>query len=381
MTRRSLLQDGSLLGTLLPSAETPLKVPARFITPANTGKFRTALAAVRAGTADARVLCIGDSTTYGSGSQFGPPTSWPARLATLLDAGLFPSARGLFLPPSALVGGSGTDANWTAAAGWSLNAQGFAGQAAFYSSTVSPGVLKFQPGFRADTADVWYLQQNNSSFSGIFTISVDGVGTAATVDTLGATAKMVKVAVPLGSPAAGHYLNFVHTGGNGVWNFGVEFYDSTRKTVRWGNAGLPSTLTSHWAADGATYQSLPNIRAYAPDLALISLGINDAYGSISKASYKTNLTAIVQAAKASGDVVLVSVPPSTDASPMALEAQYRDAAREVAQLTGSVFVDIFGRWGSWAAANAKGYMYDGRHPSDTGYQDIAQAVFDTLAFV
>lgn len=114
------------------------------------------------------------------------------------------------------------------------------------------------------------------------------------------------------------------------------------------------------------------------------LGINDSKGPRTVAQFNADLTTIVNAAKTSGDVVLLSVVPSkatgTVRSPdYAVEAQYRDAAKQLASSLSCGYVEIYNRFESFTVSDAAGYYNtDGIHPTTFGYADVAGAVLGAL---
>ena len=156
----------------------------------------------------------------------------------------------------------------------------------------------------------------------------------------------------------------------------VEARNSTVKAIRVANAGVSSSATSGWVGAGA-FDSLATIRAYAPDLTIINLGINDARLPLAAATYRSRLETIVAAADDSGDIVVQSVVPSgTSTNPdPAYEALYRDETLDLfLDSAGAIsYIDIMARYGSYAIANPLGWYYDTIHPATAGYADTAGA--------
>src|SRR5688572_24108739 len=83
-------------------------IGAQRLDPALLKKFRKAVARTRNGDADTKVLCVGDSTTIGTGVTNQATAewvrSWPTRLVERLNAGWCPAAVGLGVPISSLSG-------------------------------------------------------------------------------------------------------------------------------------------------------------------------------------------------------------------------------------------------------------------------------------
>ena len=365
--------------TFYPLAGSLKSVPVSGITAANTDKWRPKLAAVRAGTARAKVLCIGDSTSYGSGSTNGQINSWVSLVRQALDTNYAPATNGLVIPK--YQNGAGQSSSYLiAGSGWLTALQGWAGRSSYSSGAATSGSLNYAPGFRCDRVDIYYINHSNPSFNAVVNVNLNG-SSIGTFDTaVGSGSNFAKVTMSFtatDNPTIG--LTRLGTGGS-TWIVGMEAYLSTSPAIGVGNAGIEGTATLQWQDDASTTSSLKALRLYAPDLSVIMLGVNDSTGT-SKVDYKSRLTNIVKAAKESGDVMLMSPVPTNDATRAANEALYRDAAQEIATRYGCIFLDLFARWGTWAAANAKGYMFDDTHPNDAGYQDIKTAVYTALTNV
>jgi lysophospholipase L1-like esterase len=344
------------------------------IGPTSTRKIRKALAKVRTNSGTAKILCLGDSTTWGSTSSGSPipsTTGYPARLRDMLNTYYAPARTGLAIPTSFLSSTS-IDTRWGLGAGWIKSATGFANNAGYKGSATS-APLTFTTTTNADAFDVYYSRNTGLGSIGL---SVDG-GAVTTVSTAGSAS--VQVARVTATAGVGHVLSIAQTGGD-VFIFGVEPILTTESSIRVGNAGIPSSTTTQWKSDTNPTNSLSVVRAYAPDLTLLMLGINDAGAAVTAATWLTNVTLIAAAAAASGDVILMSVVPSNPASANdpVLEAQYADQGRALAASAGYGFIDVFERFGSYAISNAAGWMNDGAHPTDQGYSDMASAVFATL---
>jgi lysophospholipase L1-like esterase len=159
---------------------------------------------------------------------------------------------------------------------------------------------------------------------------------------------------------------------------GVEAYHSTQRRIRVGNAGVGGSSSIGWANTSNAWKSVNCIAAYAPDLTIIDLGLNDMPApNVAPATFKANMITIINACRLSGDVILMVPPPpqiggasNLTAGYAALIPTYPELA--TAQQTG--LVDIASRWGSYDALNPLGYYSDTLHPSRIGYGDMAQAV-------
>lgn len=350
------------------------------ITPETTRTLRKQLAQVRAGVGSARMLFIGDSTTWGVGSTGGTNigyrasrTSIPARFTELVNSYYAPARLTMAVPPSKNDGAT-SDIRWNAGAGWVLAYAGFGQMSAYQAPAGVTTPLTYTPDGTAniDTFDIYWVRNTTL---GAFTASVNE-GAPTTVNTAGAGA--VQKTTITATASAENILTIIPSGG--VYIVGVDAYLSTSPVIRVANAGVASARAADWATTSGG-GSLWAIQAYAPDLAIIMLGINDSKGPRTKAQFKADLTAIVQRCKLTGDVILMSVIPSkftgTLGSPdYVFQQQYREATKELAMEMSCGYVDIYGRFESFPIADAAGYMKpDGIHTTDFGQVDVASALF------
>lgn len=342
--------------------------------------FRKALASVRAGVRDAKVLCIGDSTTAGVGADpanvfnHGGPGSYPYQLARLLGA-YVPAASGLGIPPSKISGSP--DVRWTPGSGWATGNFAWGNGSAYVTTQGATAALTFTGGVLADTYDIYYLQN-----AGLGSITVQATGgNATTTNTVGAAA-VKKVTVSAGAASATNVVTITPAGNLApVLIIGVESSLSTTRKVRVGNAGVGSSTSAQWVALPNDFGGIPAIKAYAPDLTIISLGINDTNGGVAPADFGTALRAIIAAAKVSGDVLVLPPLPFTAAGPaasIALEKQYAATAAALGPM-----LDLYSRTGLPGTDTAKdlGMMADSVHPNAVGYADLAQFLATKLAAV
>lgn len=373
MTRLTLtdLIDAAVVPALADKMDvgTLTDIPAYGILPARYLNTRKAFAGALAGTRAGKILCVGDSTTWGrlSGTTGNPSDGYPHWLEKLLGG-----VPGLAIPPANV---PLTDPRWVAGTGWSIAPFGFANGAAYLASAGAVGALTFTPGVLCDTFDVYWL---GGPSNGTVQASVGGA-TATAVVTTNATPGWYKTTVTAPGLAVGHTLTFQTVTTNPVYIAGVSAYDSTTPGLRIGNAGVSGTTSALWA-DATARSSLNGIRAVAPDLTIVMLGINDAGASVSVATWEANITAIVQAAQESGDVLLMSVVPSQSGVKAPIELTYQQALGELADSLDCGWVDIWTLFGgSYATANALGYMADSDHPTPLGYAVIARAVGEALS--
>jgi lysophospholipase L1-like esterase len=338
-----------------------------------------ALGSVLSGVGDRKLGLIGDSTTWGYGgvNGIGPANN----LAKLLTAAGIPAALGLTVPvfPAAA---AFPDTRWSVGTGWSQvieSGWSFGGFNSTYvgASGAGPNTLTFTPsgGYQYDTFDVWYIA---APALGSFTMDVDG-GISMVVITTGSPA--IAKATIKGSASATHVLKIGSVTPGGVLIVGIEPSLSTTPRLRIANMGVGGSTSTTWSmTTPGGYSSIDAIRAYAADVWIINLGVNDASDTVTSALYLADLHTIAQACALSGDVFVASpVPSGTSAT--TLEAAYAAALPAFCASNGYGFIDLFDRWGG-AAAFGKlqplGYYHDTLHPGPSGYPDIALAECSAL---
>ena len=221
-----------------------------------------------------------------------------------------------------------------------------------------------------DSFDVYYL-----SNSGLGTISATATGgTAATANTSTTPGYgIAKITAVAGSAGVGNSVTISGSGG-AVYVLGIEPFLSTTATVRIANVGVAGSTTANWA-DTSPWASVQAVEAYAPDLTIIELSTNDAITAISSSVVQANLAAIIQAAQLSGDVIILTPPPNQAASVLGYQQQYVGVMQSLATLYNAPVVDVFNRW---SQTYQMAIMFDGNHPNNLGYWDMAAAVSELI---
>lgn len=362
-------------------------IPAYNVSRTSLSKWRRALNKVNAGTANARVLAVGDSTLWGLLSGGADGAAPPKVLASTLDRRLAPTQYTFIVPPGVngpttgadLDSRIGTGGSGLLPSGWSYTSWGLGHSGAIQNTGTSTSTaLEFRPGIECDTFEIFFLRNGGL---GSLDLSVDG-GSVTTVSCTGTLGwGKATITAPAGSA---HVLSITKTL-NTVFIFGVNAYLSTRKSIHVMNAGSCGARAfasggsgASWTTTGAGH-SLDGIPFLAPDLTLIQLGINDTVqGSPSSVTdWESATRSLIAAAKTTGDVILASVVPSDPAyqsgAPVALQQAYRDRSLVIAQDTGSAYFDLFGRFESWPAASAQGLIADTLHLSPEGSADVGYA--------
>lgn len=358
-------------------------IPAYGLRPVRLGKFRRALRAAESGSGRCRILLVGDSTTMGVGAP-AKVGSYPWQLTSLLASYLAPTAYTLGIPQQA----GSNDQRWNVGANprWSFLldslAVGFGGLSYYRSSSSSgSGPLTYTPGMMADTFVIFY-----AIFSGgptAIPVSIGGVAQSPINAQSGVSGTIGRAvfnvprssnhAVVFGTPTGGDLKGTI---------FAVESYDSTAPGIEVMNAGVGSATSAGWTATNiaAGQNGAAMIRAIAPDLTLFMLGINDDRSGLGVNYTQTNLATLASSAKASGDAIfMTAVPAHTNQPGAGTQSARAGAVRSLADSEGIPLIDIMARQISYIENSTAGFAADPiGHLNQSGYGDIARAVFDAL---
>lgn len=369
MARRTLLNSRTTRADLLASRRRPSATP-------DLANFRRKLALSRLNQSPCRILCLGDSTTAGvfsdsyttatGSTNQGGPNSYPAQLATRLTGLGIASLYGLAIP-----GHSGNlDSRWSVGS-WVYQALGAGNNSAL--STSGTGSITVTPGVKADTYRVYFAA---NSGTGAMTAQATG-GSLSSSFGSNATAGTYYVTVTASAASAANVLTINWVSGT-VFVTGVEWFDSTNPNrVSVFNGGCGSSKATQWASDLTHYaKAITWTKAIAPDLTILSLGLNDqADGVTTKAQYLAAMANIIATAQISGDVLLMSAIPHPTAT--ALE-DWNESLRIGDGVPLLPYVDLQERYGR--SMQSQGFLTtDGTHPNALGYGDIASAIAGYLA--
>lgn len=352
---------------------------------ATDGAWGAGVAAVRAGTRDAKILVVGDSTAAGIGGStegtFPQIKSWPAWLAALLDDLSLPAANGLAIPKSSS-GAMPSDNRWTAPDGAWIQQNlpvGFGNKSTnWHKSTPGAQRLRFNdPRILADRFDVYYAVNTTTSY-GTFTATATG-GTGVVAVTGSQAARSVKtVTISAAAASTSNFVEILNTGtGGGVYILGIEPWLSTRKVVRIGNAGVSGSNSGDWVkyhddSPVNAWNGVEAIKAYDADLTIIDLGINDADPTIltPPATFRARVQQLVDAATSVGSSVILKTMIPSDSSRSAHEALLVAELRAL----GLPLIDMFGHYGVYQAA----LMDDAVHGNDAMYEQQGRYIHAAL---
>ncbi len=348
--------------------------------PASTKKIRAARARVRTRSGRGKILTLGDSTTAGGNKIMG----WPTRMANRLAALGIPAL-------SEDVTGHKLNANAAAYANYdpriAIGAWGYDGTRLSFGSSPWRGngtteVFTHTPGVPVDTFVIRYLTGSGFGSSGI---AIDGAAPTsgpATIAAANATTAW-QTAVVKAAAVKVQALTISKTVTGAFFIGQIYAYDSTTPGFDIVNGGWPTSRSNDWATNTGPFSPIPTITYEAADLVIIGLGINDWDNGVPLDTYVANMTAIVTAARAVSDVMLIIQPqtnPNRNANDAAANQKlYTDAIATLAASTGSMVFDLQRRIGDFALMNSAGLMADDVHPNLLGYSDWGDGIADVLA--
>ena len=382
--------DASALTALIGGVATPLsKVPASAIPavsnfdPLNLPYARAAMARVRAKTGRMKIAALGDSLTAGQGSGSGTyqtinekATSYPTALVNLLNGYGIPASLDSQWSDSNVSAASGGAtvtpwANFAVGAGWVISSSNVSIGGGLWNNTSTTGTaLALTTSAAVDTCDVYYLNYGGGQFS----VDIDGGGTI--YPTLTGPTTLAKAT--LTASLATHTVNVKRTSSTGqVFIAGADCYAAANHQVsvwNWGSSGSQAGVWWSYAAN--PFSPLNAIGFYAPDLTIINLGTNDENAGVTYATFTANMQAIITAAKASGDVILVFH--SDNANSGAMQGVTLAALQALAASNNLPLINMTSRLGPWATIVSVGEAFYAPHLLAPGYADQASLIADLL---
>lgn len=341
------------------------RLPAYNLAPANLSKWRAARAAALNGGTPAKLLIVGDSTSQGSETV---EKSWPTALTAAFNRRGMVARPGIITPATNI-----PDERWAPTGSWVKSGTTGPGGTGVWFSPVSSGSLYFAPKIAGTELIFHFIRKSGGGScavdrggSNVVNV-VTGTGTA---DTYGSVSTALAIAAADAFGIAGPTVG-------PVLLLGAETKDSAKPHVisvnNWAQSG---TTTDQWV-NGTLSQAA--ISYLAPDLTIISLGINDSIAGVTQAAYQARMETLVTLARATGDVVVLTNPrtdPAYAAGIDALQASYEAGVLAYCHTNGIPVVDWYERIGPYAAGV---WRRDQVHQSDAANQDIALVLAELLA--
>lgn len=356
-------------------------------------KTKDAIARVAGGSGRGKIVCIGDSTTFGEGSGTGGngrvgcmPKSWPSKLAASLTALGTPAVNENKIGSSGITTTTVTISENRnsikpgfnpASAGWVLSTSTSAGGVLFTNTADTTSVLSYTPPIAVSKFELIDL---TISTGGSITYNVDGG--SETVLSQAGSSTLRKTVIDCGSLGT-HTLNIKRVAGN-AFVIGVRAWNDTATAFDIWNLGNCVSQTSDWITTANPWSSLNAVTNYCADadLVVIDLTINNALLSPSSynTTYPTQMQSIINAAKAGGaDVMLMTGNPSrVDIIADSVQQQFRQALKDIAVANDLPMIDQYGRYTDWVTLNALGWMFNANHPNEQLYTDLGGFIASTL---
>lgn len=232
------------------------------------------------------------------------------------------------------------------------------------SSTVNDSI--YYVGVATDFI-VHYMQKPSG---GSFVLRVDGTNPT-TVSTSGVLS--FSTSSKTGLTDGTHTLSIkVSSAGSGVLINGAEI-NRNNNGIRIHNLGTSGSSSADWVKqNAANWQN--SISVLNPNLAIITLGINDAVQGIPISTYTANLKIIIDrilAVKPNCAILLFSQSDISTVTTFPMSS-YVNAMKLFALANNYAFIDNYSLIGSYATANARGLYADAVHLNNTGGNVLIQ---------
>jgi hypothetical protein len=362
-TALSLLRYDAAQALTLPNlvqAQANINLPAIHRRPVATWlpKWGAARAKVLANTSNAKILVLSDSTGVGYPNTY--PNAWPTVIASLLtSAGINASSGSRIADGGALPNIQTYDTRVVAGGSYApVGAVATLGGGTYNNNSVISTAWTFTPTTSVDSFDFYSLQNTGH---GTMSIAING-GSATSINANGSSAviKTTKTST-LGAST----FQVTPLTGN-TYFIGVIGYNSAVKEVSVLNASVNGATMATFANNGSFLAPIAVIGNMAPDLTIIDCTVNDSINGTSLATYQTNLQAVIDAAKVTGDVILLGGAPVSTIS-MAAQVGVNSMLAAVAAKNSMNYISMLDLWQTRAAMVTAGYdAGDGVHITSTG---------------
>ena len=361
-----------------------------------SSSLSAAVASVQANAADASVLFIGDSVTFGafSGSNTAPTpaayqNAYPARLAAFASAYVPTSTQvraGDGEAGAALINASDPSISigtWTVGPGATMGGK-------YFTASTSGSPMTVTGSQDWDAFELIYVRAGAAEAINVGAVALSSTGaTTVSVDAKNGTGTSVARLTLTKATAGPGAVTITPTldSGETFYVIGWVFRNSKKRAIHFVNAGVrgansgtsnatPLGLSRMNAIDYVMAGAINGV--WKPALTFIMVGINDARsGGLNPGvtAYKTNMQVLITEARKTGSVVLV-VPP--DIAPAAEGpvpfSDYRAAIYDLAATNGLAVVDMQKVLGTYAQSVANGTQQDDLHPNALGHEKMAAAL-------
>jgi len=259
--------------------------------------------------------------------------------------------------------------------GWATDSGLHLSDGVFFRTSGSAPFV-FTPGVSFDRISVAYQRRDGSA---TFSVNVNGGASLGSTSNNGAPPPDIQIdTFNVPTLADSNAVVNIISSGNNAELVGVRVWRSDESEVSIINAGWWSGTTVEHAQSG-NYGPLNGIRAFAPDLTVVFLGINDIWwAETTQQAYEDALNDIVDAALDSGSVLLVK-PHRISGVAQGTQDTFFSAVDAVGLDRDVPVLSLPDRWGTNEQAGSAGFLdSDNVHLSGSGYGDVAAAVFDLI---
>jgi lysophospholipase L1-like esterase len=345
-------------------------------------KFAAAKAQTEAGFLKTDVALIGDSLTLGvfsNGQNFidCAPLSTQKMIADILD-GQWNSSYGT---PTNLATFPLYDRRWSLGPEWSVGGLVSLGNQTIdcdAATNLGSAMCTFTPTSPVDKIDIMYL--TNPAY-GQMTVGRVDEPIGGTINQTAALS-LVNTTITLPGAPSDKPIRFIHTVTGALHIIGVSAYNSKSPGLNILRVGRGGGTSAHYADVSNIWTAQNCLKAIAPKLSIIAIGVNDAMAGTAPATFNTNLQSLITAMQISGDVVLCTQPPiSTSAASLTNQNNIANEIRTLATSNNLVLIDLYNYQVSYDHSRARGFMYtDGIHQYTKGYKNIADYIVGSGIF-
>ena len=263
-----------------------------------------------------RVLVVGDSLTAGRGAGSGSvqmdgarALSWPTIMTNTLQSWGFNAQAESFCEGNNTGGSLPLYDPRITMGSFGIGAGRVMGGLGVTANTNTLPLI-FTPTSNCDTFEL-YLPTNTTFGTGTYQINANGTPVAFSENGTAALQKIV-ITPTLG---ANDVRITAATSSNTVYVSPIVAYNAASKPFVIMNMGSRNFSTTDWIQADSPWRPFPSIVTYAPDITLISLGINDLRTSGANNSvntFSTNMQSLITQAASGGGKVGLVVPPPCD---------------------------------------------------------------------
>ncbi len=341
-------------------------------------KWTAALTAMRAGSRNAKLVCMGDSTTAGAGARGAQVNAvagaYPTSLAAIFRAkGTYANSETRFSDANFTTFGTNLEVYDARVTQGGYGPQPSISLGGLLLGSAGGAPLTFTPSVGVDTFEFYWMSKPNQ---GVMTVDVDGANPV--VLNAGAAVQGQHKLVVSAGAVGSHTLRVTPTSGS-TFFLGIVAYVAAQKEVTVFNCGHCAGLAEQLSGASDIFSPLSVLKYIEPDLTLVCLTVAQAQSGVPIATYQPAMEAIIAAAQVSGDVVVIGgAPADTVAISSATAALYYERSAAAAWARGAPMIFAADALIDHPHMTARGQATDLIHPSGAGYTAFAQFVADSV---